>query len=72
MTIRDLNPGAVIGRIGEEILIADKAQRKVGVRVITEFKVIRTCCKCGLWVTGQQVQQWLDTACFVDNPEVQS
>jgi hypothetical protein len=68
MTIHDLQPGSTIGRIGEEIFIADKSQRKVGVRTITEFKVIRGCCKSGLWVTGQQVQQWLDTARFVENP----
>jgi hypothetical protein len=69
MTIGQLNIGAVIGRIGEEIRIAGKAQRTVGVRTITEFKVVRACCKDGLWVTGAQVQQWLDTASFVDNPE---
>lgn len=68
MTIGQLNVGAIIGRIGEEIRIADKAQRTVGVRTITEFKVVRPCCTGGLWVTGAQVQQWLDTATFVDNP----
>jgi len=68
MTIRDLNPGAEIERIGETIKIADKQTRTMGVRTITEFKVVRACCKSGLWVTGAQVQQWLDTAISISNP----
>lgn len=75
MTIRDLNPGATIAMIGEEIIIADKATRRIGPRFITEFKVLRTCCRIcrsGLWVSGAQVQQWLDTARWIENPIVES
>lgn len=68
MTIRDLLPGSTITRIGEEIYVVDKAQRKMGVRVITEFRVRRGLEKTALWVTGAQVQQWLDTALAIENP----
>ena len=68
MTIRDLNPGATIQMLGEQILIADKQTRKMGIRQITEFRVIRGCCKNGLWVGAAQVQNWLDRAQMIDNP----
>jgi hypothetical protein len=61
MTIRDLEPGAVIARIGEEIYIDDKQQHTVGARTVTEFRVRRGLQKTALWVTGAQVQQWLGT-----------
>ena len=69
MTFGQLNIGAEIERIGETIYVADKQTRQVGVRTVTEFKVVRGCCKDGLWVTAAQVQQWLDAAVSVLNPE---
>jgi len=68
MTFSQLNAGATIQRIGEEIYVDDKQTRKMGVRTITEFRVRRGREKTALWVSSAQVQQWLDTAQGIENP----
>ncbi len=68
MTIRDLNVGATIQMLGEQIYIDDKQTRKMGVREITEFRVRRGKEKTALWMVAAQVQNWLDRAQWVENP----
>jgi hypothetical protein len=68
MTIRDLNPGATIHMLGEQIYIDDKQVRTVGVRVTTEFRIRRGKQTASLWTVAAQVQNWLDRAQCIDNP----
>ena len=69
MTIHDLKPGATIQMLGEQIYIDDRQTRKVGVREITEFRVRRGNQHEALWVVAAQVQDWLDRAQWIENPE---
>lgn len=69
MTIRELNPGATIQMLGEQIYIEDKQTKTIGVRTITEFRVRRGKEKSSLWIVAAQVQNWLDRAQWIDNPE---
>ena len=69
MTIHDLKPGATIQMLGEQIYIDDRQTRKVGVREITEFRVRRGNQREALWVVAAQVQNWLDRAQWIENPE---
>jgi hypothetical protein len=69
MTIRDLNPGAVIQMIGEQIYIDAKQTRQIGIREVTEFRVRRGNQKSAIWTGAAQVQNWLDRAQWIENPE---
>lgn len=69
MTIRDLNPGAIIQMLAEQIYIDDKQTCKVGIREVTEFRVRRGNQRTALWTGAAQVQSWLDRAQWIENPE---
>lgn len=68
MTIRDLNPGATIQMLGEQIYIEDKQTCPRGVKLITEFKVRRGKQTSAIWTSAGQVQNWLDRSQWVENP----
>lgn len=68
MTTRDLNPGATIQMLGEQIYIDGKQTRKLGVREITEFRVRRGNQRESIWTVAAQVQGWLDRAQWIENP----
>jgi hypothetical protein len=69
MTISDLNPGATIQMLGEQIYIDAKQTRKVGIREVTEFRVRRGRQTTALWTVAAQVQNWLDRAQWIENLE---
>jgi hypothetical protein len=68
MTVRDLQPGATIQMLGEQIYITDKQTRQMGVRSVTEFRARRGRQKDELWYVSAMVQGWLDRAQWIENP----
>ena len=71
MTIRDLNVGAIIQMLSEQIYIDGKQTHRIGVREVTEFRIRRGHQKIGIWTAAAQVQNWLDRAQWVENPIVE-
>jgi hypothetical protein len=68
MTVRDLNPGATIQMLSEQIYVDDRQNHKVGVRDVLEFRIRRGNQRTALWTSATQVQNWLDRAQWIENP----